>query len=110
MNARGDRAWDFAPAAVAVAAGTIAIGYVRLMHAQGDSPRAWFLGGLVVASLLAGYGAVRSAPRRAEAIAVSGVVLMLFGIFAMFSIGLPILIAGVVAIAFALTRQDSVTP
>ena len=53
---------------------------------------------------------MRSAPRRAEAIAISGVVLMLFGILAMFSIGLPILIAGVVAITFALTRQDSVTP
>jgi hypothetical protein len=111
MNKRGNRAWDFAPAGVAVAAGTLAIGYVRLMDAEGDSPRAWFLGGLVVASVLAGYGAVRSAPRRAEAIAVSGVVLVSFGILAMFSIGLPILIAGVVAIAFALkTREGSVTP
>ena len=111
MNARGDRAWDFAPAGVAVAAGTIAIGYVRLMDGEGDRPRAWFLGGLVVASVLAGYGGVRSAPRRAEAIAISGVILMPFGILAMFSIGLPILIAGVVAIAFALkTREENVSP
>ncbi|MBW3641155.1 MAG: hypothetical protein KY451_15220 [Actinobacteria bacterium] len=52
-----------------------------------------------------------SAPRRAEAIAVSGVILMPLGILAMFSIGLPILIAGVVAIAFALkTREESVAP
>ena len=111
MKARGDRAWDFAPAGVAVAAGTIAIEYVSRMHAQGDSPLAWFLGGLVVASVLAGYGAVRSAPRRVEAIAISGVVLILFGMLAMSSIGLPILIAGVVAISFALkTREESVTP
>ena len=111
MNERGNRAWDFAPVGVAVSAGTIAIGYVRLMDAEGDSPRAWFLGGLVVASVLAGYGAVRSAPRRAEAIAVSGVVLVSFGLLAIFSIGLPILIAGMVAIAFALkTREEVVTP
>ena len=111
MNGRGDRAWEFAPAGVAVAAGTIAIGYARLIGAEGDRPRAWFLGGLVVASVLAGYGAVRSAPRRAEAIAISGVILMSFGILAMFAIGLPILIAGLVAIAFALkTHQESVIP
>lgn len=110
MNARGDRAWDFAPAGVAVAAGTIAIGYGRLMDAEGDSPRAWFLGGLVLASVLAGYGAVRSAPRRAEVIAISGVVLMSLGVLAIFSIGLPILISGVVATAFALkTREEGVT-
>lgn len=110
MKASGDRGWDIAPAGVAVAAGTIAIAYVRLVDTESDSPRAWFLGGLVVASLLAGYGAVRSAPRRAEAVAISGVVLIPLGILAIFSIGLPILITGVVAIAFAIKmREEGVT-
>jgi hypothetical protein len=106
MNARGDRAWDFVPAGVAAAAGAIAIGYVGLMDAQGDSPRVWFLGGLLSAAALAAYTAVRSVPRRAEAIAVSGAVLVSFGILGMFSIGLPILIAGVVAIAFAAKARE----
>lgn len=107
MNARGDRAWDFVPAGVAVAAGAIAIGYVRLMAAQGDSPKVWFLGGLISAAALAAYSAVRAVPRRAEAIAASGTVLLSFGILGLFSIGFPILIAGVIAIAFAAkTREE----
>lgn len=111
MNARGDRAWDLVPTGVAAAAGAIAAGYVRLMDAQGDSPRFWFLGGLLSAAALAAYASVRSVPRRAEALAVSGAVLVSFGILGMFSIGLPILIAGVVAIVFAAkTRAESLSP
>lgn len=109
MNAGADRAWDFVPAGVAAAAGAIAIAYVALMDAQGDSPRVWFLGGLLSAAALAAYASVCSVPRRAEAIAVSGAVMVALGILGMFSIGLPILVAGVVAIAFAAkTREESV--
>ncbi len=109
MNANGDRAWDFVPAGVAAAAGAMAIGYVALMDAQGDSPRVWFLGGLLSAAALAAYASVRSVPRRAEVIVVSGAVLVALGILGMFSIGLPILVAGVVALAFAAkTREESV--
>lgn len=50
MSASGDRAWDFVPAGVSSAAGAIAIGYAALMDTQGDSPRAWFLGGLLSAA------------------------------------------------------------
>lgn len=107
MNVRDDRAWDFAPAGVAAAACAITIGYVRLMDSQGDRPTTWFVAGLLSAAVLAAYATFRSAPRRAEAIAVSGAVLFSFGILAMFSIGLPILIAGVIAIAFAAkTREE----
>lgn len=103
----GDRAWDFVPAGVAAAAGVIGIGYVALMDAQGDSPRMWYLSGLLLAAALAAYASVRSVPRRVEAITVSGAVLVALGILGMFSIGLPILVAGVVAIAFAAkTREE----
>lgn len=108
MNVSGDRAWDFVPAGVAAAA--CAIGYVRLMDSQGDSPRAWFLGGLVLAAALAAYAAIRSVPRRAEAIAVSGVVLVTFGMLGLFSIGFPILIAGIIAIAFAAKTREEHRP
>lgn len=110
MKARDEHTWDFIPAGVAAAACAIAIGYVQLMESQGDSPRAWFLAGLISAAALASYAAFRSVPRRAEAIAVSGGVLLLFGILAMLSIGLPILLAGVVAIAFALKIRDERRP
>lgn len=110
MNVSGDRAWDFVPAGVAAAACAIAIGYARLMDSQGDSPRAWFLGGLVLAAALAAYAAIRSVPRRTEAIAVSGGVLFTFGILGLFSIGFPILIAGIIAIAFAAKTREERRP
>lgn len=106
VSPRADRAWDLVPFGVSVAATTVAVGYVRLMDAQGDSPLAWFLGGLVLASVLTGYAAVRSAPLRVAAVATAGVVLMSFGVLALFSIGLPLLIAGVIAIGFALKTRD----
>lgn len=106
MKARGNRTWDFVPAGVSAAAFAIAVGYVRLLDSQGDSPRLWFLGGMILAAALAAYAAFRSVPRRAEAIAVSGLVLFAFGILGLFSIGFPILVAGVVAIAFAAKTRE----
>lgn len=105
--AHSERGWDYVPAAVAAAAGATAIGYARLMRSQGDSPLLWVLAILLSAAVLAGYAASRSAPRRVEAIAASGVVLMSLGFLAMFSIGLPILLAGVVAVAFAAQTSGS---
>lgn len=109
MSAPDDRGWDFVPAGVAAAAVAVAFGYVRLMDAQGDAPRVWFLGGLVIAAALAAYAAVRSRPRRVEAIAVSGMILFPLGILGLFSIGMPVLVAGVFALAFAAkTREERV--
>lgn len=106
MKAPGNQTWELVPAGVAAAAFTIATGYVRLLHTQ-DSPRPWFLGGMMLAAALAAYAPVRSLPRRVEAIAVSGRVPFAFGLLALFSIGFPILVAGVVAIAFAAkTREE----
>jgi hypothetical protein len=107
MSAPDDRAWDFVPAGVAAAAVAVALGYVRLMDAQGDTPRVLFLGGLLAAAALAAYAAVRSLPHRAEAIAVSGMFLFPLGILGLFSIGMPMLVAGVFALAFAAkTREE----
>lgn len=104
--AAAERGWDHVPAAVSAAAGAIAIGYARLTHARGDAPRAWFLLGLLTAAALAGYAAVRTAPRRGDAIAASGVLLILLGILGIFSIGLPVLLAGMAALAFAARHAE----
>ncbi len=109
MSAPDDRPWGYIPAGVAAAAVAVALGYVRMMDAQGDTPREWFLGGLVIAAALAAYAAVRSLPRRVEAIAVSGMILFPLGILGLFSIGMPMLLAGIFALAFAAkTREERV--
>lgn len=110
MNVDGNRRWDFVPAGVAAAACAISIGYLRLLDSQGDSPRVWFLSGMILAAVLAAYAAFRSVHRRAEAIAISGLVLFVFGILSLFSIGFPILIAGVIAIAFAAKTREERRP
>lgn len=85
----------------------MAIAYVWLIETQGDGPEVWFPGRLLLAAALAG-AAIPSLPRRAEATAVSGAVLIAFGILAIFSIGLPLLVAGVLAIVFAAnTREEA---
>jgi len=91
---------------VATTAVSVAFGYVRLMDDQGDRPTSWFLGGLIVAAALAVYAAVRSLPRRTEAITASGAILFPLGILGLSSIGFPVLVAGVFALAFAAKARD----
>jgi hypothetical protein len=75
--------------------------YVAMMSQQGDVVVGWFIGGLTMAALLGIYGAVRAVPLRRLALAVSGAVLTALGVVAILSIGLPILGAGVLALAAA---------
>lgn len=106
MSSRGDCAWAAVPGAVAAASTAVAIGYVWLMNAQDDNPALWFLAGLLGAAALAGYATFPSAPGRSDAMVLSGLVLVPLGIISMFSVGLPILASGVVAIAFASRTRD----
>lgn len=99
-STREDR-WDLVPVGVATGAACIGLGYVLLMKDQGDSPASWFLGGLIVAASLAAYAAVRSLPRRSVAMAASAAILLPLGFLGLFSIGLPVLVAGVFAVGFA---------
>jgi len=75
--------------------------YLWLIHDQGNSPAIWFVAGLAVAALLAGYGALRAAPGRRPALIASAVLLLGLGLLGILSIGLPIVLAGVLAIVAA---------
>lgn len=91
-----------ATAAVAATLGLIMIVvYAWLLAAEGDTPVLWYLVALVVATVLTGYGALLTAPRRRTALITAGVLMVVLGLLGIFSIGAPILIAGVLALAAA---------
>ncbi|MFE9206347.1 hypothetical protein [Micromonospora sp. NPDC007230] len=75
--------------------------YLGVMRQQGDQPLAWVVTALAAAAVLAGYGAFHAAPLRGWALATSGVLLAALGLLAILSIGLPILIAGGLALVAA---------
>jgi len=91
------RLWAAVSAAIALVMNGV---YLWLIHQQGDSPAIWFVAGLAVATLLAVYGALRAERRRPVLIA-SGVLLLGLGLVAILTIGLPIVLAGLLAIIAA---------
>jgi hypothetical protein len=100
--------WDVLPA-IAAAIGLVMIGlYIGLINQQDGEIAVWFVVGLAVAALLSAYGAVRTAPLRVWVLAAAGAVMCAFGVLGILSIGLPILVAGVldlIAVARAGLRQ-----
>lgn len=101
MNSGRSKNWDVL-AAIAAATALVMIGlYIGLIGEQGGRLAVWFVGGLAAAAILAIYGAARSAPRRALALAVSGGLMAILGLLGILSIGLPILVAGIVALVAA---------
>jgi len=99
MNRRGR--WDLL-AAIAATIALVMIGlYIGLISQQGGQVAVWFLAGLSVAAFQAIYGVPRAAPRRTLALAVSGVLLAVLGLLGILSIGLPILVAGGLALLAA---------
>lgn len=95
--------WRFDPLATASAllAVLVLAGYVGLIRQQGDPPVPWYVAGLAGAAVLSGYGVRRAAPARRWALAGSGVVLAALGLLALLSIGLPLLVAGGLALVAA---------
>jgi hypothetical protein len=75
--------------------------YLWLINQQGDRPAVWFPAGLAVAALLAAYGSARRARWRRPALIVSGVLLLALGLLGILSIGLPVVVAGALAIVAA---------
>jgi hypothetical protein len=75
--------------------------YLWLVHADGNSPAIWFVAGLAVAAVLAGYGALRTAPARRPALIASSVLLLGLGLAGILTIGFPIVLDGVLALVAA---------
>ena len=67
------------------------------MSSQDSRPLAWVLIALLGAMALTAYAAYTGSPLRRQALVVAASVLGLLGLLAIFSIGLPILLAGVLA-------------
>jgi drug/metabolite transporter (DMT)-like permease len=108
MSARVLRVLDPLALLAAVISVVMAAVYVEVMRAQDDRPLAWVLVVLCMCALLAAYGAWLSAPHRRAGLIVAGVGLMLVGLLAILTIGLPILLAGALAL-WGSARQARVT-
>jgi hypothetical protein len=80
----------------------MAVVYIRVIHEQGsERPLVWVVAVLLVGAVMAGYGARRSAPSRRTALVVAGVLLIGLGVLALLSIGLPIILAGLLCLISA---------
>jgi hypothetical protein len=100
--ASGRKDWDIL-AMIAAAITVIMIGvYIGLIRQEDGEVAVWFVAALAVAALLALYGAVRVAPGRVVVLFVSGALMAMLGLVGILSIGLPIIVAGVVALVAGL--------
>ena len=71
--------------------------YIDLIRRQEGHVAVWFVAGLATAALLSIYGVARAAPVRRLALAASGAVMAVLGLLGILTIGLPILVAAVLA-------------
>lgn len=71
--------------------------YLVIITQQDGQPAAWFVAGLTMAGLLCIYGTVRAAVGRRWVLGVAAVLLLGLGLLGILTIGLPILVAGVLA-------------
>ena len=101
MEPPSTRAWNYLPIVPAIASATVLAGYLGIMRHQGDDPVLWFIAGLALAAGASVYGVWRRAPLRGVALAVAGIVLVGCGLAALFSVGLPLVVAGGVALVAA---------
>jgi hypothetical protein len=97
--------WNWLAAVATVLAAVTMVTYVWLIRQQGGHLATWFLAALGVAIALGAFAAVRASGRRV-ALAICGLILVTLGLLALLSIGLPLLIAGVLALAGAARTHD----
>lgn len=104
-RARGDL---IAATGCVLAAVMLAV-YVAVVRQQDGEPAAWFVTALAVGVGASGYGAVLAAPHRRLALGLAAAVLMASGLLGILTIGLPILVAGILALVAA-TRTRPAGP
>ena len=93
---------------VAVAASTLALAmlvvYLSVIRQQQGDPAAWVIAALIIGSAAAGYGAGVASPYRRSSLVLAALVLFVLGLAAILTVGLPILVAGVLCLV-AVLRQ-----
>lgn len=77
------------------------VGYLAVIRQQSGQPALWFLAALIIGAALAGYGARTSSSHRLGVLLVAGIVLVMLGMLGILSIGLPILVAGLLCFVAA---------
>ncbi len=77
------------------------VAYLRLIHAQDGSPAAWAVAVLLVAAAGTAYATSRRASHRRPVLVACSVLLVGLGLLAILTIGLPILLAGLLCLAAA---------
>ena len=99
LNVMRRARWDPFAAAASALALTMLVVYLWVIREQEDgAPAAWAVGALIIGAGAAGLGAVVAAPYRGACLGLAAAVLILVGSLAIFSIGLPILVAGMLCI------------
>jgi hypothetical protein len=92
-------------AAVSIAL-VVAVGglYLGVMYWEGDTPKWWVVIGLLGA-IVVGLGTIwRTGPGSVAMGIVGGLILLVMGWLAIFSIGLPLLVAGILMLIVAVMR------
>lgn len=91
----------------------VLVAIVAITREQGGSPAWWYVALLVVAMAGLGYGATRG-PRRRAVLVSASVLALVLGVLGVFSVGLPLLVAGVLGVvascATAVSVPDAATP
>lgn len=81
--------------------------YVGVMRGESDRPVLWFLALLLLGAAAAVYGARSGASRRHGVLLFAGLDLLGLGVLAIFTIGAPILAAGLLCLSAAGSRKGS---
>ena len=95
------RRLDVLALTAAVLALAVLVGYLAIMRQESDEPAAWFVAALVLGPALAVYGARARSRHRRAALLLAGLVLTGVGLLAILSIGLPVVVAGVLCLVAA---------
>ena len=91
--------WDPFAATASALALTMLVVYLGVIRQQHEgAPAAWAVAALIVGAAAAGLGAVVAFPYRRASLALAAVLLILLGLLAILTIGLPILVAGTLCI------------
>ena len=95
------RRLDVLAAVAAVLAVAMTAVYLALLRQEQDRPLPWVLLVLALGAAGSGYGAVVAWPHRRAALWSAGLLLAALGAVAILSIGLPILVAGILCLVAA---------
>ncbi len=100
---------DLAAVAAAVLAVVNLSVYLMVIRQQDGQPAVWAVAILVLGAAAAGYGSVRNAPYRRAALLSAACGLAALGLLAILTIGMPILLAGLLCLVAAVRQRPTAT-